>query len=68
MRKLTKRSPYLIFLIYRRGIEYQLAGNTSLLLTVFFKNGFTDITKNYAGGFTDKTSLKNLGLSIGFMF
>ncbi|MFC2118379.1 porin family protein [Bacteroidota bacterium] len=50
------------------GIEYQLAGNTSLLLTVFFKNGFIDLTKNYSGGFADKTSLKNMGISIGFMF
>lgn len=50
------------------GFEYELAGNTTMLISLFYKNGFVDITENFVDGIIDKSSLKNLGLSIAILF
>jgi len=50
------------------GVELEVVGNTSLILGAFYKNGFTDITRDHEDGIIDIAGLKNIGISIGLLF
>ncbi len=52
-------------LLMSAGIEYSLTGNTSLLVALYFKNGFANMVNDNDG---ERTVLNNLGLRIGMLF
>ncbi|MEP7169437.1 MAG: porin family protein, partial [Bacteroidota bacterium] len=56
-----------ISLVIGLGIEYNLSGNTNLLLGVIYKNGFSDVlneTKYLEG----KANANTIGLTVGILF
>ena len=52
-----------ISLVIGLGIEYNLSGNTNLLLGVLYKNGFSDVV-NKEG----KANANTIGLNVGILF
>jgi hypothetical protein len=46
------------------GMEYNLVGNTSLMIGVSYMNGFTDVTQNS----DEKTVMHAFELRIGILF
>ncbi|MEO5572473.1 MAG: porin family protein [Bacteroidia bacterium] len=52
-----------VSLVIALGIEYNLSGNTNLLLGILYKNGFSDVL-NQEG----KANANSLGLNVGILF
>ena len=52
-----------VSLVIGLGIEYNLSGNTNLLVGVVYKNGFSDVLDG-----SSKANANTLGLNIGVLF
>jgi opacity protein-like surface antigen len=52
-----------VSLIIGLGLEYNLSGNTNLLLGIQYKNGFSDVLNS-----DSKATVSTLGLNIGILF
>ncbi len=53
-----------VSLVIGLGLEYNLSGNTNLLIGIIYKNGFSDI----ANGSDTKANVNTIGLNIGILF
>ncbi|MFI5218900.1 MAG: porin family protein [Bacteroidia bacterium] len=52
-----------VSLVIGLGLEYNLSGNTNLLVGIVYKNGFSDVIDS-----SSKANVNSLGLNIGVLF
>lgn len=52
-----------VSLVIGLGLEYNLSGNTNLLVGLIYKNGFSDVVDS-----SSKANVNTLGLNIGVLF